>query len=180
MYSSVATAAYVGLHGYLVNTEVHIANGLPRFKIVGLPDKSVEEARERVTAAIKSSGYTFPLKRITVGLSPSHIPKHGSSFDLAIALGILSASRQIPPITSHSKTLFCGELGLDGSIRETAGLPILIQTAIDNSAPSIIIPKTDILSTTFFDRIDLLTAKTLKACAFHIADKKPLSNLHYF
>lgn len=140
MYSSVKTAAYIGLHGYIIDVEVHIANGLPRFKIVGLPDKSVEEARERVTAAIKTAGFSFPLKRITVNLSPTDIPKHGSSFDLPILIGILSASGQIPQITQKHNTLLIGEIGLDGSLRETPGIPILADAAVHADIPEIICP----------------------------------------
>jgi magnesium chelatase family protein len=170
MYSSVKTAAYIGLHGYIVDVEVHIANGLPRFKIVGLPDKSVEEAKERVTAAIKSAGYTFPLKRITVNLSPTDIPKHGSSFDLPILLGILSASGQIPHIAAKKSTLIFGEVGLDGSLRETPGTPILADAAVNTEIPEIICPVLTEPLHTYFPGIRIRQFSSLKECTSFITD----------
>lgn len=140
MYSRVKSAVTLGIKGYLVDVETHIANGLPRFKIVGLPDKAVEEAKERVTAAIKSSGYSFPLKRITISLAPANIPKHGPLLDLPIAIGILISSRQLNLVKNTDEIMFCGELGLDGSLKKTPGAPILVQTAIDYKIKNLIIP----------------------------------------
>src|ERR1043165_8740395 len=92
MLACAESVTVVGLEGYPVDVEVSIAKGLPAFTIVGLPDVSVQEARERVRSAIQNSRQEWPQKRITVNLSPAHLPKAGSGFDLAIAVGILAAS----------------------------------------------------------------------------------------
>lgn len=129
MLSKVFSGATVGLNGVLIEVEVDIASqGLPAFNIVGLPDKAVEEAKERVRSAIKNSGADFPPRRITVNLAPADLPKEGPSFDLPMAVGILLASEQLPKV-DLSKALFLGELSLDGSLRHTAGiLPLALLT----------------------------------------------------
>ena len=109
-----------GLTADLVTVEVHLAPGLPGLNIVGLPEASVREAKDRVRAAIANSGYRFPLQRITCNLAPADLPKDGSRFDLAIALGILAASRQIPD-TALADLEVLGELSLSGEIRAVRG-----------------------------------------------------------
>ncbi len=176
MYFKIKSAANFGINGYLVDVEIHIANGLPRFKIVGLPDKAVEEAKERVIAAIKSSGYTFPLKRITVNLAPSNIPKHGPAFDLPIALGILGASRQITPLYKPLRTtIFCGELGLDGKLKKTPGVPIIVQTAIDKQIASIVIPRQNSIPNDLTSEIKVSAVNSLtETIAFLLGKKIPV------
>lgn len=95
MFAKVYSATVVGLDGVMVEVETDILNGLPSFTIVGLPDKAVEEARERVRSAIKNSGADLPAKRITVNLAPADLQKEGPSFDLAIAISILIATGQL-------------------------------------------------------------------------------------
>ena len=108
MLARILSSAVVGLDAVLIEVEVDIASqGLPSFTIVGLPDKAVEEAKERVRSAIKNSGADFPAKRITVNLAPADLPKEGPSYDLPIALGILIASGQIK--TDVSNALFAGD-----------------------------------------------------------------------
>jgi magnesium chelatase family protein len=121
MLAKVNSAAVVGLEALPVEVEVDIASqGLPSFTIVGLPNKAVEEAKERVRSAIKNIGASFPVKRITVNLAPGDLPKEGPSYDLPIALGILLASEQIA--TDISDALFVGELSLDGKLRHVNGV----------------------------------------------------------
>ena len=107
-----------GLETALVTVEVDVANGLPAFVVVGLPDAAVQEARERVRAAIRNSGYEFPLRRVTVNLAPAERRKEGTGFDLAIALGILRASGQL---AVDVEALCLGELALDGALRPVRG-----------------------------------------------------------
>src|SRR5437016_3839181 len=117
------------MDGYPVDVEVAISHGLPAFTIVGLPDPSIQEARERVRAAIQSSSETWPLKRVTVNLSPAHLRKAGSSFDLAMALGILAAEGRIEPARLRHVCVL-GELSLDGGVRRIRGvLPAAIAAA---------------------------------------------------
>src|SRR6201996_3790519 len=103
-----------------VTVEVHLANGLPSFSIVGLPDLEVRESRERVRAALQNCGFDFPVRRITVNLAPADLPKESGRFDLPIALGILAASGQIPA-ASLGEREFAGELSLTGALRPMRG-----------------------------------------------------------
>ena len=115
------TRALVGLHAPDVVVEVHLANGLPSFTLVGLADTEVKEARERVRAALAHSGFAFPHnKRITVNLAPADLPKESGRFDLPIALGILAATGQIPA-TAFATHEFAGELALTGELRPIRG-----------------------------------------------------------
>jgi magnesium chelatase family protein len=125
MLAKIKSVAVVGLNCEEIEVEVDLSNGLPCFNIVGLPDKAVEEAKERVRSAIKNSGAQFPQKRITVNLAPANIRKEGASFDLPIAIGILAASSQIN--SDLSSTTIIGELSLSGQLRPVKGvLPIAI------------------------------------------------------
>lgn len=140
MLSKIFSGGTFGLSGILIDVEVDIASqGLPAFNIVGLPDKAVEEAKERVRAAIKNSGADFPPRRITVNLAPADLPKEGPAFDLPIALGVLFASEQIPK-KDLSKSLFFGELSLDGSLRHTAGVLPIVLLARENDFKEIFLP----------------------------------------
>ena len=126
MYAKLYGATLHGIDGCIITVEVDISQGLPVFDIVGLPNQSVKEARERVRAAIKNSGYEFPMRRIVVNLAPATIRKSSAGLDLAIALGVLFASGQIKGRKANisvllSKSLFMGELALDGSLLPTFG-----------------------------------------------------------
>ncbi|NLK64998.1 MAG: YifB family Mg chelatase-like AAA ATPase [Tissierellia bacterium] len=125
MLSKIKTCALYGLEGYEVDVETDLSGGLPNFSIVGLPDISIKESKERVRAAIKNSGFDFPVSRITVNLAPANLKKEGSQIDLPIAVGILAASKIIKPV--DEKTFIIGELSLDGRI-----------TAIDGALPMVI------------------------------------------
>jgi magnesium chelatase family protein len=119
--SVIYSRALAGIDAPLVRVETHLANGLPAFHIVGLPETAVRESKDRVRCAILNSHFTFPDRRITVNLAPADLPKEGGRFDLPIALGILSASGQVPP--DHLKRHeFLGELALDGSVRPVPGV----------------------------------------------------------
>jgi magnesium chelatase family protein len=126
MLARVRSAAVLGIDAYLVDVETDIANGLPTFATVGLPQGAVKEGRERVYAALANTGYTFPLKRITVNLAPADIRKEGSAFDLPIAIGILAATEQISG-ERLARVAVLGELGLEGAIRPVRGaLPVAL------------------------------------------------------
>ena len=121
MLASVQSAVVRGVDGHAVRVEVHVSNGLPGFTVVGLPDASCREARDRVRAALLSSGLAWPLRRVTVNLAPSGLPKAGAGLDLAIAVGLLVASGVVPE-AAIAHTAFVGELGLDGAVRPVPGL----------------------------------------------------------
>ena len=112
--------ALSGMQAPLVEVEAHLANGLPAFNIVGLPDTEVKESRDRVRAAILQSGFEFPAKKITVNLAPADLPKESGRFDLPIALGVLAASGQIAP-DKLAAYEFAGELALSGALRPVRG-----------------------------------------------------------
>lgn len=140
MLAKITSGAICGLNAVLIDVEVDVATqGLPSFTIVGLPDKAVEESKERVRSAIKNSGADFPITRITVNLAPADLPKMGPSYDLPIALGILIAAGQIAPIVSDS--LFFGELSLDGTLRHTNGILPMTYLAKLKKYKKVFVPK---------------------------------------
>ena len=134
------SVAIVGLDGYPVEVEVAIASGLPQFTLVGLPDASIQEARERVRAAVLSSDEKWPLQRITVNLSPAHLRKAGPGFDLAIALGVLAADGRIEQNRLH-ETCLLGELSLDGSVRRVRGALASAMAASQAGMRAILLPR---------------------------------------
>src|SRR6202521_3033903 len=121
MVQRVSTVAFEGIEARAVDVQVQVAPGLPAFNVVGLPDKAVSEARERVRAALIASGLALPARRITVNLAPADLPKEGSHYDLPIALGLMAAIGAIPADALSGCTVL-GELGLDGSIAPVAGV----------------------------------------------------------
>src|SRR3989344_4925552 len=120
MFAKVLSSSVSGLDGIQVEVEADISNGLPSFSIVGLPDKAVEESRERVRSAIKNTGADLPAQRITVNLAPGDLPKEGSFFDVPIAIAILIATGQI--VCDTKGIMFLGELSLNGELRHTKGV----------------------------------------------------------
>jgi magnesium chelatase family protein len=139
MLIKVPSVANLGLESIKVDVEVNLANrGLPGFEIVGLPDKAVDESKERVRAAISSSGIDFPAKKITVNLAPADMPKEGSLYDLPIAVGILS---NILQFSIPDKSLFLGELSLDGSLRHTKGALLMALFAKESKFQDLYVPK---------------------------------------
>src|SRR5579883_141696 len=116
MLAAVRSAAVLGVDAYDVTVEVDATLGLPAWTIVGLPASAVRESRERVTAAITNAGLQLPPRRVTVNLAPADTPKHGTAFDLPIALALLMATGQVGP-RAAAGYMVVGELGLDGSIR---------------------------------------------------------------
>jgi magnesium chelatase family protein len=138
--AAVAAATLTGAVGHQVSVEVHVSNGLPGFTIVGLPDAAVRESRDRVRAALLSSSLAWPLRRVTVNLAPSGIRKGGAGLDLAIAVGLLLATAELPP-TCADGLAFCGELGLNGSLRHVPGMIALA----DATAPlGLVVPLCDV------------------------------------
>jgi magnesium chelatase family protein len=133
LIAAVTSATLLGITGLPVTVEVHVGPGIPTFQIVGLPDEACRESRDRVRAAVLSSGFEWPAKRITVNLAPSGLRKGGSGLDLAIALGVLLASETIQS-SAHHQLSFIGELGLDGSVRPLPGLAPMVASLPDRQA----------------------------------------------
>lgn len=124
MLAKVLSGALLGIDAYPVEVEVDIAQGLPQFATVGLPEGAVKESKDRVKSAIKNSGYEFPVRRITINLAPADIRKEGAAFDLPMAVGLLTATGLVP-VEKAERYLLMGELSLDGGIKPVRGvLPV--------------------------------------------------------
>lgn len=140
MLSKVISATLVGIEAYLVDVEVDITSrGLPHFSMVGLPDTAVKESRDRVKAALKNTNYLFPLKQITINLAPADIKKEGTSFDLPIAIGMLS-SEAVVPVEVLSDYLITGELSLDGRLKPIKGALSMAMAARERRLKGIVLP----------------------------------------
>jgi len=160
MLSQVNSSAVLGIDAYIVEVEVDISGGLPRFDIVGLPDTAVQESRERVRSAIKNSGLEFPMKRITINLAPADVRKEGPAFDLPIALGILAATAQVDP-ESLQDTIVVGELSLDGSVRPVSGvLPIALK-AREMKIKRMIVPAHNVKEAAIVGEVEVYPITTL-------------------
>lgn len=169
--AKVNSAAVVGLEAVPVEVEVDISQGLPSFTIVGLPDKAIEESKERVRSAIKNSNANFPVKRITVNLAPADIKKEGPAYDLAIALGILVADEQIPPIEENF--LLVGELALNGSLRHINGvLPIV--SSLNKKFRGVILPDVNKNEASLVKKILIIPANNLKDLIYYFKKEKTL------
>ena len=122
MVTKIKSADLAGIYAYPVDVEVDISGGLPSFNIVGLPDTSVRESRDRIRSAIKNSRFDFPKSRITVNLAPADLKKESSRIDIAIALGIVVEGKMASPVLNLDKSIFVGELSLDGTVRGVSGV----------------------------------------------------------
>lgn len=140
MYGKLDSACLYGIDGVLIEVETDLANGLPQTAIIGLPDSAIREAVERVRAAIKNCGFTYPAQRVTINLAPADLRKEGTAFDLAIAIGLLATSGQVV-LPMHERTLFIGELALDGSVRPVNGVLSMVDAAKREGCNSVLLPK---------------------------------------
>lgn len=181
MLAKVTSGATVGLSSVPIEVEVDIASkGLPSFTIVGLPNKAIEEAKERVRAAIKNSGAEFPPRRITVNLAPADLPKEGPSYDLPIALGILIASGQLGADLQNALVL--GELSLDGSLRHTNGILPMALLAKEKGFRKLFLPHVDAREASVIEGIEIYPVFSLLQLFHHfsgIEKIKPHSHISF-
>ncbi|OGY25129.1 MAG: magnesium chelatase [Candidatus Woykebacteria bacterium RBG_16_43_9] len=174
MLSKVISGATVGLDSVPIEVEVDIAaQGLPAFTIVGLPDKAVEESKERVRAALKNVGAEFPSKRITVNLAPADMPKEGPAYDLPIAIGILIASGQLSADLADS--LFVGELSLDGNLRATSGILSFALLAKEKNFKRIIIPSINAKEAAVVEGISVIGVENVIDLFHHLSGNKKIA-----
>ncbi|MEO8882430.1 MAG: magnesium chelatase domain-containing protein, partial [Devosia sp.] len=168
MVTTVKTVAFQGIEAVLIDVQVQIAPGLPKFLIVGLPDKAVKEAGERVRAALVASGLSLPPKRITINLAPADLPKEGSHYDLPMALGLMGAIGAVPP-DAFVGYLALGELGLDGRLAPVSGtLPAAI--AAHTHELGIICPEASGPEAAWAgEDIDIIATPSLLALVNHLA-----------
>lgn len=170
MLSKVKTCCITGLIVTVIEVEVDISNGLPNINVVGLPDIAIKESKERVRAAIKNSELEFPLKRITINLSPADTKKEGSHFDLPIALGILGASMQIP-LERTENTLVLGELSLDGKVNRVNGvLPMLLEVH-NQGIDKVILPSSNLEEAKVVDGIEIIPVESLNDIVLHLKEE---------
>jgi len=160
MLSKIFSSATYGIDAYLVEVETHVEKQVPGFVIVGLPDNAVKESRERVTSAIKNSGFEFPRKKITINLAPADIKKEGSAFDLPIAIGILSAIEKVDNALLDESVLL-GELSLDGLLRPVKGALSISVEAKNKGIKRIILPKDSADEAGIVDGITVYGMETL-------------------
>lgn len=178
MLAKALAGATIGLHGVLVTVEVDVAGrGFPTFTIVGLPNKSVDEAKDRVRTALTNAGYEMPDSRITVNMAPADIPKTGSAFDLALAIGILAASGVLPQSTLENKMLL-GELSLEGRVRKIPGIVPLALLAQDEGIPEIIIPKENVEEASIFEDTIIYPVSNLQELIDHLLGREPIAPYH--
>jgi len=138
--AKIKSAGLSGIDGYVVDVQTDISNGMPAYDIVGLPDASVREARERTRSAIRNVGAQMSTKRITINLAPASYKKEGSVYDLPIAVSILCATEQIK-IENPDECAFIGELSLDGSVNSVAGVLPMVISLYKNSIKTVFVPK---------------------------------------
>ena len=169
MLAIVRACAVIGLDGCIIEVEVDFNPrvGVPIFTIVGLPDSAVKESRERVRAAVKNSHLQFPNKGYIVNLSPADIPKHGPAYDLAVAVGVLAATDQIP-LGALENSLFIGELSLDGSIRHVKGVMPIVYTAYQEGMERVFVAAEDAPQAALINGIEVIPVETLGQLVEHL------------
>jgi magnesium chelatase family protein len=173
MLAKVTSCAVVGLDGALVDVEVDLSSGQIGFTIVGLPDAAVQESRERVRAAVRNSGFAYPLKRITVNLAPADLRKEGPAYDLPIAVGLLIASEQVA--ADLSRALIIGELSLDGIVRHTNGVLPMAALARERGFDTLFVPASDAPEAALVPDLNVFPIETLFALVMHLQGMQPIA-----
>ncbi|MBA3468028.1 MAG: YifB family Mg chelatase-like AAA ATPase [Herpetosiphonaceae bacterium] len=166
MLAKVWSCAVIGLEGALVEVEVDLSRGLPSFTIVGLPDAAVQEAKERVRSAIRNSGGIFPSERVTVNMAPADLRKAGPAYDLPIAVGVLISSGQIA--ADVSKSLFVGEVSLDGTLRHTEAILPMVSIARREGMATVYVPHVDAAEAALLDGLTVVPIRSLAELAAHL------------
>lgn len=161
MLSIVKSMLLNGLEGYLVEVQTDVTGGLPSFDVVGLPDTSVKEAKERIRAAIKNSGLDFLSRKVLVNLAPAHTRKEGTSLDLPMTIGILLAMKVIKIQLDLKETIFIGELSLDGKINRVNGILPMCIDALKLGIKRVILPKENEKEAIIVKNIEIIAVKDL-------------------
>ena len=162
-----------GVNGFEVKVEVFSANGLPALDIIGLPDASVKESRDRVRSAIINSGFAMPISRLTVNLAPADVKKEGPAFDLPIAIAILLAAGQMEPM-DLTRTLLLGELSLDGSLQPVRGALPMVISASEQGIQDVILPAGNAEEVACIQGVRVYPARSLREVVMHLKGKAPI------
>ncbi|HOL17824.1 MAG TPA: YifB family Mg chelatase-like AAA ATPase [Bacillota bacterium] len=177
MLARVYSCTVIGIEGIPLEVEVDIADGLPAFDIIGLPDAAVKEARERVKAAVRNSGFKFPYCRVTVNLAPAELKKEGSSFDLAIAAAVLAAGGHIPQSLLLQRAVLVGELSLDGKVRGISGA-LAIAASLSRHPRlkdyTLYLPAINSAEAALIEQVDARGVNTLRELAGHFCEEHTL------
>jgi magnesium chelatase family protein len=168
LLAKVPSGAVLGVDGYPVHVEVDVSAGLPSFEVVGLPDAATRESRERVRAALRNSGFEFPLRRITVNLAPAMVRKEGACFDLAMAVGILTATGEVPAPAAEGQVLV-GELSLDGHVRGTWGVLPIALAAKAAGFSKMVVARENAGEAALVDGLDVYGVSTLREAVGHLS-----------
>ena len=177
MLIKVPSATHTGLKSVGVDVEINVASrGMPGFDIVGLPDKAVEESKERVRTAINNSGMEFPARKITVNLAPGDVPKEGSFYDLPIALGIMAV---VNKLKIPERSLFFGELSLDGSLRHTKGALLMALFAKENNYKNLFVPADSANEAAILKGVDVYGVSSLEELLLYLNQQKELKPVVY-
>ncbi|MFO7951235.1 MAG: YifB family Mg chelatase-like AAA ATPase [Bacillota bacterium] len=180
MLAKIHSCTILGINGIPLDVEVDISDGLPAFDIIGLPDASVREAKERVRSAIRNSGFSFPLSRVTVNLAPADIKKEGSAFDLAIAVGFLAATGQIPNDGKLDNSVFAGELSLNGNLRSVNGalaMALSLSKLEGYRKKTLILPEANSKEAALVENITVKGPFSLAELVEYLRGKGELSNI---
>jgi magnesium chelatase family protein len=173
MLAKALSCAVVGLESTLVEVEVDLAQGLPALTIVGLPDAAVQEAKERVRSAVRNSGLSFPMKRITVNLAPADLRKEGPSYDLPMAVALLLASEQVA--FDPRQHLFLGELGLDGTLRHATGILPMVALARERAISTVYVPAVNAREAALIAEVTVIPVQTLAELVAHLRGEAPIA-----
>lgn len=174
MLASIQSYGLNGITGFAVQVQVDIANGLPSYETVGLPDAAVRESRERVRAAIKNSGLAFPISRITINLAPADLRKEGSVYDLPIAIGILVAAGQLQQGCTKDM-LFLEELALDGSVRAIDGVLPMVIDAFAHGSKTIVLPEGNAEEAAYITGAQILPVRSLRQAVDCLRETAPFT-----
>ncbi|BCJ85242.1 YifB family Mg chelatase-like AAA ATPase [Effusibacillus dendaii] len=169
MYASFSSIALLGIEGEPVTVEVDIANGLPCFDLVGLPSSSVRESKERVRAAIRNSGFEFPLGRITANLAPADLRKDGPGYDLCLALGILAANGALPAANAQGYAII-GELALDGTVRPLTGVLPMVAAAKTFGLQNVVVPAGNRSEAVLVEGVKVVAIENLRQAVSYFRD----------
>ena len=173
MLAFISSCGLSGIDGFAVSVEVNLSTGMPMFEIVGLPDASVKESRERVRAALKNSNFGFTEDRLTVNLSPADLKKEGPSYDLPIALGILCCMGELSPRALEDVCVF-GELSLDGSVRPVRGALPMVISARERGVKQVMLPAANINEVSCVEGLEIFPVNTLYQAAQHFNRDAPI------
>src|SRR3954454_17716854 len=169
-FARTCSVALVGVEGVVVEVQADLEPGVAAFTLVGLPDKSLTESRDRVRAAIVNSGETWPQKKLTVGLSPASVPKGCSGFDLAVACAVLAACGRIAP-KSIADLMMIGELGLDGRVRPVRGVLPAVLAAADAGYRHVVVAERTAAEASLVPGVSVLGVRSLRQLIAVLTDE---------